>query len=306
MRLIRYGSRGEERPAIALSSREAIDVGDVVSDFNVDFIGSGLLETFNVDTLRSREVFDPRDFRLGPPIANTGKIVCVGLNYAAHAQESGTPIPQEPILFLKAPTCLAGPFDDVEIPPGSVATDYEVELAVVIGKSCVYLRDELAAADVIAGYTMSNDVSERTWQLDRGGQWDKGKSFPGFNPLGPLLITPDEVPDPQDLQMSLRVNGEVRQHSSTADMIFSVRHLVWYVSQCMELRPGDIINTGTPQGVGLGFSPPRYLKSDDVVELKIAGLGRQQQRFMDTTHRTAEATTPSSASREATIDRGRS
>ncbi len=202
-----------------------------------------------------------------------------GLNYRLHAAEAGLPIPAEPILFMKAPYTVEGPNDTVPIPPDSLKTDYEVELAVVIGKETRYLDPGDDALSHVAGYTISDDVSERAFQLERGGQWDKGKNCEGFNPLGPWFVTADDVPDPQALDLASRVNGEIRQQSNTSDMIFPVSHLVWYISQFMTLLPGDIINTGTPAGVGAGFEPPRFLHHGDEVELSISGLGQQRHRF---------------------------
>jgi 2-keto-4-pentenoate hydratase/2-oxohepta-3-ene-1,7-dioic acid hydratase in catechol pathway len=217
--------------------------------------------------------------RIAPPIANVGKIVCIGLNYVAHAREAGMEIPAEPVIFLKAADTVVGAFDTVLIPPTSVKTDYEVELAVVIGHTARYIRDDEDALEYVAGYTISNDVSEREYQLERGGQWDKGKNCETFNPLGPALVTRPDVPNPQNLRLVSRVNGQLRQSSSTADMIFPVEFLVRYVSQFMTLYPGDVINTGTPQGVGSGFSPPRFLDHGDIVEVAIDNLGTQTQRF---------------------------
>jgi len=218
---------------------------------------------------------EPRDF--GPPLAGIGKIVCIGLNYRDHAAETGAAIPPEPIMFLKTPDTVVGPHDDVLVPRRSVKTDYEVELAVVIGREARYLDSPADAMGCIAGYAISNDVSEREFQTERGGQWDKGKNCETFNPLGPWLVTADEVPDPQALALRLWVNGDLRQDGTTKDMIFGVDHLVWYLSQFLVLRPGDVINTGTPAGVALGRPDAPYLRAGDVVELEIDGLGRQRQ-----------------------------
>jgi 2-keto-4-pentenoate hydratase/2-oxohepta-3-ene-1,7-dioic acid hydratase in catechol pathway len=217
--------------------------------------------------------------RLGPPLASIGKIVCIGLNYRDHAAETGASIPAEPIIFLKTPDTVVGPDDEVLIPRGSSKTDWEVELAVVIGAQARYLASPDDSAACIAGYAISNDVSEREFQLERGGQWDKGKNCETFNPLGPWLLTADEVADPQDLGLRLSVNGEVRQESNTKQMIFGVNHLVWYLSQFMVLRPGDVINTGTPAGVAMGRADKPYLRAGDVVEIEVDGLGRQHQTF---------------------------
>lgn len=221
------------------------------------------------------------DLRTGAPIASAGKIVCIGLNYRDHADETNTPYPAEPVVFMKAADTLSGPFDDVPIPRGSTKTDWEVELAVVIGSEARYLDTDADAAAVIAGYALSHDVSEREFQLERGGQWDKGKNCEGFNPLGPWFVPADEIDDVQDLPLRLWVNGELKQDGSTANQIFPVLHVVRYLSQFMVLRPGDIINTGTPAGVALGANDFAYLRDGDVVELEITGLGRARQRFVN-------------------------
>ena len=221
------------------------------------------------------------DVRIGAPIAAPGKVVCIGLNYRDHADETNTPYPSEPVVFMKAADTVIGPHDDVPIPRGSTKTDWEVELAVVIGHEARYLETDADAAAVIAGYTVSHDVSEREFQLERGGQWDKGKNCEGFNPLGPWLVPADEIDDVQDLSLRLWVNGDLKQNGSTANQIFPVLHVVRYLSQFMVLRPGDIINTGTPAGVALGANDFSYLRDGDVVELEIAGLGRARQRFVN-------------------------
>jgi len=214
--------------------------------------------------------------RLGPPVGQVGKVVCVGLNYKGHAAEARQAPPEEPVLFLKAADTVAGPYDDILLPPGSQKTDYEVELAAVVGVTARYLTEGDDPLSYIAGYAVSNDVSEREYQLEHGGQWDKGKNCEAFYPLGPWLATADEVPDSQALHLELRVNGEVRQSASTSQMIFGVGSLVRYISRFMVLYPGDVVSTGTPEGVGLGFDPPRYLAEGDVVELSVSGLGRQR------------------------------
>jgi len=215
--------------------------------------------------------------RIGSPVPRPGKIVCVGLNYRDHALETGSPLPSEPVLFLKAPDTMVGPYDEVLVPRGSQKTDWEVELGVVVGQRARYLASPEDARRHVLGYAVSHDVSERAFQLERGGLWDKGKSCETFNPFGPWLVTADEVPDPQALAMSLDVNGQRRQTGSTATMIFSVAHIVWYLSQFMVLEPGDVINTGTPPGVGMGMDPQVFLSDGDVMELEIEGLGRQRQ-----------------------------
>ncbi len=222
-------------------------------------------------------VVDAEGLRIGAPIARPGKIVCIGLNYSDHAAESGAEVPAEPVVFMKAPNTVIGPYDEVLVPRGSVKTDWEVELAVVIGREARYLGGREEAQEVIAGYAISNDVSEREFQLERGGQWDKGKSCETFNPLGPWLVTADEVGDPQNLPLRLWVNGEQRQDGDTKNMIFDVLEIVRYLSQFMVLEPGDVINTGTPAGVALGMPGQPYLRSGDVMELEIEGLGRQRQ-----------------------------
>jgi 2,4-diketo-3-deoxy-L-fuconate hydrolase len=275
MKLLRVGPPELERPCLLRPDGSIIDVSDKVSDYDGGFFANGVIER-----LRGVEngVVVSHEARVGAPIARPSKVVCIGINYADHAEESGSDIPAEPVVFLKAPNTVVGPNDDVLLPVGGEKTDWEIELGVVIGAQARYLPDVDAAARVIAGYTISNDVSERAFQLERGGQWVKGKSCETFNPLGPWLVTPDEIAGPQSLDLWLTVNGECVQNSTTANMIFSVNHLVWYLSQFMVLEPGDLINTGTPAGVGLGLHPPRYLRPGDVMELGITGLGRQRQQ----------------------------
>jgi 2,4-didehydro-3-deoxy-L-rhamnonate hydrolase len=278
VKLVRIGPPGQERPAVLVAPHHALDVGHQVNDFDHTFFRTGGLERLRELVDSSAEelpTVELNGMRLGPPVARPSQIICVGLNYADHAAESGAAIPEEPTLFGKAPNTLVGPSDDVLIPIGGTKTDWEVELAVVIGSTARYLPDPGASREVIAGYSVSNDVSERAFQLERGGQWVKGKSCETFNPLGPWLVTPDEIPEPQQLHLWLEVNGERMQDSSTAQMIFGVAHIVWYVSQFMVLEPGDLLNTGTPAGVGLGLQPPRYLRPGDVMRLGIEGLGEQ-------------------------------
>ena len=282
MRLLRVGPAGAEGPAALLPDGSLVDIGGLVPDITPTTLAPEALQRLE-QQLEKQGSDLPRlehgDLRIGAPVNGIGKIVCVGLNYREHAREAGLPVPVEPILFLKAGDTVAGPDDTVLIPPGSEKTDYEVELGVVIGREARYLNSPAEAMSHIAGFVVSNDVSEREFQMERGGQWDKGKNCETFSPVGPWLVTADEVPEPQDLRLYLRVNGEVRQDSTTADMIFAVDHLVWYISQFMVLRPGDVINTGTPPGVGTGFSPPRFVRDGDVVELGIVGLGAQRQVF---------------------------
>jgi 2-keto-4-pentenoate hydratase/2-oxohepta-3-ene-1,7-dioic acid hydratase in catechol pathway len=272
MKLARHGLPGAERPLACGADGLWRDLRSVTADLDPGSLPD-VLAGVALDELPV--VAHPA--RFGPPLARIGKVVCIGLNYRDHAAETGAPIPQEPIVFLKTADTVIGADDQVLIPRRSVKTDYEVELAVVIGREARYLADETAAAACIAGYAISNDVSEREFQLERGGQWDKGKNCETFNPLGPWLVTAEEIADPQALGLRLWVNGQPRQEGSTKDMIFGVRHLVWYLSQFMVLRPGDMINTGTPAGVALGAAGQPYLREGDMVELEIDGLGRQRQ-----------------------------
>lgn len=276
------GEAGQERLAVLRPDGMAVFVDDICGALNRETLTEGALGQLAAADLSSRTAVDPGGYRIGAPIGRPTKIVCIGLNYREHAIESGAAIPTEPVVFMKAPDTVQGPHDDIRIPPGSTATDYEVELAIVIGQQCTYLPDHDSAAKVIAGFTVSQDVSERHWQLERGGQWDKGKSFPTFNPLGPVLVTADEW-HPDDVRLWCTVDGETRQDSRTSDMIFNVYEIVRYVSNVMELFPGDIINTGTPQGVGFGFTPPRYLHAGQVIETGIDGLGQQRATAVATT-----------------------
>lgn len=278
MKLLRFGEIGEEKPGVIDKNGTIRDVSSLVSDFTPETISPLMLGTLTrADFASLPEV--PANTRLGPPVARTGHFIAIGLNYADHAEESGMPIPTEPIIFSKAPSSLCGPNDDVIIPRGSVKTDWEVELAIVIGERCHYVEEEQALS-MILGYALCNDVSEREFQAERGGQWIKGKSAPTFGPLGPWLVTRDEIADPQDLDMFLDVNGERCQTGNTKTMIFSVAHIVSYVSQFMVLEPGDIISTGTPPGVGMGMKPQRFLKAGDNMHLGIAGLGEQRQKVV--------------------------
>ena len=280
MRLIRPGKAGQERPAVAVSDTEYLPL-EGIDDFNEEFFASGKLSELPgmvESMLASGAQPLPLDgVRLGAPIARPHQIICIGLNYADHAAETGAEIPPEPIIFTKSPNTLIGPMDDVCIPRNSVKTDWEVELSVVIGSQCRYLANEEEALDHIAGYMISNDVSEREFQIERQGQWSKGKSSETFNPAGPWLATKDEVPDPTALALSLSVNGQMMQNSSTAQMVYTPTFIVHYLSQFMVLEPGDVINTGTPPGVGMGLKPPRYLVPGDVMELTVEGLGTQRQ-----------------------------
>jgi 2-keto-4-pentenoate hydratase/2-oxohepta-3-ene-1,7-dioic acid hydratase in catechol pathway len=272
LKLARLGKIGSEKPAIVVSDTEAVFVDDVVADFNRETLSNGAIEKLRKLDLSSRPKVKISDYRLGSPVARPTKAICVGLNYAKHAKESGAEPPKEPVIFMKAPDTVIGGFDDIVIPPNSVKTDYEVEICVVIGKDALYLDSPAKAKQHILGYTISQDVSERHWQIERSGQWVKGKSFPTFNPVGPWIVTADEF-DPSDVRLWSTVDGEKRQDSKTSDMIFGIDHCVWYISQFMELKAGDIINTGTPEGVGMGHKPEKYLKPGQVVETGIDGLG---------------------------------
>jgi 2-keto-4-pentenoate hydratase/2-oxohepta-3-ene-1,7-dioic acid hydratase in catechol pathway len=281
MKLIRFGAPGAEKPGLLAPDGARVDASAFGEDWDEAFFGSdGLarLAPWAEANLESAPRV-PGGERLGPPVARPSKIICIGLNYADHAKESGAAIPKEPVLFFKATTALSGPDDDVVLPRGSSKTDWEVELAVVIGRRARYVTLEEADA-FVAGYALHNDYSEREHQLEREGQWVKGKSADTFAPLGPFLATPDEVGDVGTLDLWLTVNGESRQKGTTAKMVFGVRHVVSYVSQFMTLLPGDVISTGTPPGVGLGLDPPVYLKAGDVVECGIEGLGSQRQRIV--------------------------
>ncbi|THF56356.1 fumarylacetoacetate hydrolase family protein [Ollibium composti] len=277
MKLLRYGEPGAEKPGL-------LDADGVIRDLSahVADIGGGALDATSLAALAK---LDAKSLpvvagtpRLGACVAGTGKFICIGLNYSDHAAETGATVPPEPIIFMKATSAIVGPNDDVLIPRGSEKTDWEVELAVVIGRKAKYVS-EAEALDYVAGYCLTNDVSERAFQAERQGQWTKGKSCDTFGPIGPWLVTKDEIKDPQDLKMWLTVNGETRQNGSTKTMVYGVAFLVSYLSQFMSLMPGDVISTGTPPGVGLGMKPPRYLKAGDVVELGIEGLGTQKQTF---------------------------
>ena len=279
MKLVRVGPAGSETPGALLSDDTFVDLSDVVEDFNEAFFASGAIATLPaIIAARTGEPLDGR--RFGAPIARPHQILCIGLNYSDHAAETGQAVPTEPILFTKSPNTLIGPNDDVLIPRGSEKTDWEVELGIVIGRHSSYLVDEVEAAASIAGYVLVNDVSERAWQIERSGQWSKGKSAPTFNPAGPYLVTPDEIENVLELQMTLDVDGKRRQDGSTSTMIFSPSFIVHYLSQFMALEPGDLINTGTPPGVGLGQNPPTYLHGGEIMTLAITGLGTQTQNVI--------------------------
>jgi len=279
VKLLRYGPKGREKPGILDKDGKIRDLSAHVPD-----IAGSVLQP---DSLKKLAALDPSqlplasgELRIGPCVGKVGKFVCIGLNYADHAAETGAPIPKEPIIFMKATSAIIGPNDEVEIPRGSVKTDWEVELGVVIGRNAKYIPKN-AAMDYVAGYCVINDVSEREYQIERGGQWDKGKGCDTFGPTGPWLVTKDEVPDPQNLAMWLEVDGHRYQNGSTKTMIFNVPKLVSYLSHFMSLQPGDVISTGTPPGVGMGQKPnPIYLKAGQTMRLGIAGLGEQQQKLV--------------------------
>ena len=275
MKLLRFGPQGQEKPGVLDGDGIIRDLSSVTGDFAGATVSLEALEALrSVDLSQLPEV--PSDVRLGSCLADVPNFHCVGLNYVNHAKESGMEIPKEPILFSKATSSLSGPFDPVIIPKDSTKTDWEVELGIVIGATTSHIS-EAVALSVVAGYCVINDVSERAFQIERGGQWVKGKSAPTFGPTGPYLVTTDEIPDPQTLALNLRVNGDIQQSSNTGDMIFSVAEIISYMSRFMELRVGDIIATGTPEGVGMGQSPQRWLQPGDVMELEIDGLGKQRQ-----------------------------
>jgi 2-keto-4-pentenoate hydratase/2-oxohepta-3-ene-1,7-dioic acid hydratase in catechol pathway len=283
MRLLRVGAPGHETPAALAGPDTYVDLSDVTDDFDERFFASGgLAEIAPVVRARTEagEVRALQGQRIGAPIARPHQILCIGLNYSDHAAETGQAVPDEPILFTKSPNTLIGPHDDVRIPRGSTKPDWEVELGIVIGRRTSYLASVEEAKDAIAGWVVVNDVSERAFQLERGGQWSKGKSAETFNPAGPWLVTQDEMPDVLDLDMWLDVNGVRRQQGSTATMIFDPYVVVHYLSQFMVLEPGDLINTGTPPGVGMGLRPPVWLQPGDVIELGIEGLGSQRQQVV--------------------------
>ena len=278
MKLIRFGAIGNEKPGVQLPNGTKIDVSAFGFDYNEDFFGNDGIKKL-AKWLGSNQDSCPKiadDIRLGAPLTRPSKIICVGLNYAMHAAESGMDVPKEPVIFFKATSSIVGPNDNVIIPKGGDKTDWEVELAIVIGKKASYVSED-DALNHVAGYVLHNDVSERAFQLERSGQWVKGKSCDTFAPLGPFIATSDEITDPNNLNLWLKLNGEVLQNSSTNDFIFNVQQVISHISQFMTLLPGDVISTGTPSGVGLGLNPPRYLKEGDVMELGIEGLGVAKQ-----------------------------
>lgn len=278
MKLIRFGEAGKEQPGIQSASGKYLDCSSFKEDWNEEFFTNNglarLEEWLNANEENLNEI--PADSRIGSPIARPSKIICIGLNYRKHAIESGMAVPEVPIIFMKATSSLCGPFDNILIPKNSVKTDWEVELAVVIGKRAKYVSKE-NAMEYVAGYCVHNDVSERDFQLHHGGQWVKGKSADNFAPLGPVLVTKTEIPDPHNLRLWLKLNGKMLQDSNTSDLVFDIPELIEHLSQYMTLLPGDVISTGTPAGVGLGLTPPTYLKEGDVIELGIEGLGEAKQ-----------------------------
>lgn len=279
MKLVRYGSRGREKPGIVDRDGIIRDLSGVIED-----IAGNVLLPENLDRIRRQEVSAlppvPPGTRLGPCVGRVGKFICIGFNYADHAAETGASLPEEPVIFMKATSAIAGPNDDVVRPVGSTKLDWELELGVIVGREARYV-DEVSAPDHIAGYCIVNDVSERAFQLERGGQWTKGKGCDTFGPIGPWLVTSDEVADPLGLSLRLSVNGRLYQNGSTQTMVFGPHYLVSYLSRFMSLQPGDVIATGTPKGVGLGQSPPVFLEPGDVMTLTITGLGEQCQRVVE-------------------------
>ncbi len=283
MYLMRIGAAGSEKPVVRLDDETYVDISDVIHDFDEQFFGSGALATLPATVAERVEAGATKRFageRIGAPIARPHQILCIGLNYRDHAAETGQEVPAEPILFTKSPNTLIGPNDDVRIPRGSTKPDWEVELGIVIGRRTSYLASAEDAKDAIAGFCVVNDVSERAFQMERNGQWSKGKSAETFNPAGPWLVTPDEIEDVLELGMWLDVSGVRRQTGSTATMIFDPFFIVHYLSQFMVLEPGDLIDTGTPPGVGMGLKPPVWLRAGDVMELGIEGLGSQRQNVI--------------------------
>ena len=281
MRIARIGEVGAEKPVV-LKGEHYIFVDSLVSDWSRETLSAGAFEKVASADLSGLPTVAKGSLRIGPPIDRPTKVICIGLNYLGHIKETNAATPAEPVAFMKAPDSVVGPNDDIVIPPNSTATDYEVELAIVIGKRALYLESAEQAPAHILGYTISQDVSERHWQLERSGQWMKGKSFPTFNPVGPEIVTADEI-NPHNLRLWCSVNDVMKQDSNTDDLLFGINHIVWYLSQFMELFPGDIINTGTPFGVGLGFKPPVYLKAGDRLKTGIEGIGEISNTCVATT-----------------------
>ncbi len=279
MKLARVGAAGKERPVVVEDDR-AYFVDSIIGDWSRESLEHGALAKVALADLSKLESTTFGSERIGAPLTRPTKLICVGLNYTKHISETNAQTPTEPVIFMKAPDSFIGPNDDVVIPPGSTATDYEVELAVVIGKRALYLTSPEDSAKHILGYSISQDISERHWQLERSGQWVKGKSFPNFNPMGPYIVTADSL-NANDLRLWCKVDGEMRQDSHTSDLLFGINHIVWYISQFMELFPGDVINTGTPAGVGMGWNPTKYLRSGQVIETGITGIGEIKNNCVD-------------------------
>jgi len=279
MRIARIGDAGQEKPAV-VSGDEYILVDSLISDWSRETLEAGALATVTAADLSALPRVAKGSTRIGSPINRPTKVICVGLNYLGHIKETNADTPAEPVIFMKAPDSVVGPNDDVVIPPNSLATDYEVELAIVIGKRALYLGSPEESSAHILGYTISQDVSERHWQIERSGQWVKGKSFPTFNPIGPEIVSGDEI-NPNNLRLWCSVNGVMKQDSNTDDLLFGIDHIVWYISQFMELFPGDVINTGTPLGVGLGFKPPVYLAVGDSIKTGIEGIGEISNKCVE-------------------------
>lgn len=281
MKLIRFGEAGNEKPGVQLADGTRLDVSAFAEDYTERFFETNGLERLEEWLKINQSKCDvvSEDVRLGSPICRPSKLVCIGLNYAKHAEEAGMQVPNEPVLFFKSTTAIVGPNDDVVIPKNSTKSDWEVELAVVIGKKASYISED-EVLDHIAGYVLHNDVSERAFQIERSGQWCKGKGCDTFAPLGPFLATKDEIKDPNNLNLWLKLNGEMMQNSSTSDFIFNIQQAISHISQFMTLLPGDVISTGTPFGVGMGLTPPKYLKPGDVMELGIEGLGVSKQNVI--------------------------
>jgi 2-keto-4-pentenoate hydratase/2-oxohepta-3-ene-1,7-dioic acid hydratase in catechol pathway len=279
MRIARIGELGFEKPAV-VQGEQYILVDSLISDWSRETLDAGAVAKVAAADLSPLPRVAKGSIRIGAPINRPTKVICVGLNYLGHIKETNADTPAEPVIFMKAPDSVVGPNDDIVIPPKSTATDYEVELAIVIGKRALYLDSPAQSQSHILGYTISQDVSERHWQIERSGQWVKGKSFPTFNPIGPEIVTGDEI-NPNNLHLWCSVNGVMKQDSNTDDLLFGIDHIVWYISQFMELFAGDIINSGTPFGVGLGFKPPAYLKGGDLVKTGIEGIGEITNKCVD-------------------------
>jgi 2-keto-4-pentenoate hydratase/2-oxohepta-3-ene-1,7-dioic acid hydratase in catechol pathway len=279
MKIARVGALGSEKPVV-VEGDHAVDVSSLVSDWNRTELENGGYEKVAKADLSKLARTPLAGLRYGSPVARPTKVICVGLNYIAHIAETGADTPKEPVIFMKAPDSVIGPNDDIVIPPNSTATDYEVELAIVIGKRALYLDSPKDSAAHILGYTISQDVSERHWQIERSGQWVKGKSFPTFNPIGPVIVSSDSI-NPHNLRLWCEVDGVMKQDSNTNDLLFGIDHIVWYISQFMELFPGDVINTGTPFGVGLGFKPPVYLHGGQKIRTGIDGIGEIRNNCVD-------------------------